>query len=202
MKAAPRAAGAGNVLRLLKKPLLALGVFAVGTFFMGQFVMFTYVRPFLETVTRVDLPTLSMILLAIGIAGFVGTMLISTFLKWGMYSTLVSIPLAMACIALGLIAFGGSTAAVFVLLGLWGLMATAAPTGWWAWLAKTLPEDAEAGGGLIVAVVQLCIALGSTIGGLLFDGSGYRPTFLASAALLLLAAFLAFRTSRVSATGA
>jgi predicted MFS family arabinose efflux permease len=30
---------------------------AVGTFFMGQFVVFTYVRPFLETVTRVAIPT-------------------------------------------------------------------------------------------------------------------------------------------------
>jgi predicted MFS family arabinose efflux permease len=82
------------------------------------------------------------------------------------------------------------------LLGLWGLIATAAPVGWWSWLAKALPRDAEAGGGLMVAVIQLSIALGSTLGGLLFDASGYRLTFLASAILLVLAAVAAFFTSR------
>jgi predicted MFS family arabinose efflux permease len=50
----------------------------------------------------------------------------------------------------------------------------------------------------MVAVVQLCIALGSAAGGLLFDAGGYRSTFAASAVLLLVAAFLAFATSRAS----
>jgi len=199
MAPAPRVPGSNNVFRLLKNPLVALGMLAAGVFFMGQFVLFTYVRPFLETVTRVDLPTLSMTLLVIGVAGFVGTMLIGVVLSKGMYRTLVGIPFVMALVALALSAFGGCTAVVVVLLGLWGLLATAAPTGWWSWLARVLPKDAEAGGGLMVAMVQLCIALGSTLGGILFDGSGYRATFMASAALLLLAAGLAWRTARAQA---
>ncbi|MFP3556705.1 MFS transporter [Paraburkholderia sp. SIMBA_049] len=199
MKAEPRKAGSGNVFRLLRSPVVTLGMLAVGAFFMGQFVLFTYVRPFLETVARVDVTTLSMILLVIGIAGFVGTMLIGTLLKAGMYRTLVLIPLLMASTALALIAFGNSVVAAFVLLGLWGLMATAAPVGWWSWMAKSLPKDAEAGGGLMVAVIQLSIALGSTVGGMLFDGSGYRITFMASACVLLIAALLAFLASRAKA---
>lgn len=194
--AAPRKAGAGNVFRLFKSRLVSFGMLSVGIFFMGQFVLFTYLRPFLETVTGVDVSMLSMILLVIGVAGFVGTILIGTFLKTGMYRVLVSIPLLMAAIALSLIVLGGGVAAAFVLLGLWGLIATAAPVGWWSWLAKVLPKDAEAGGGLMVAVIQLSIALGSTLGGLLFDGSGYRMTFLASSILLVLAAVTAFFTSR------
>lgn len=39
------------------------------------------------------------------------------------------------------------------------MLATAAPTGWWTWIARTLPDNAEAGGGLMVAVIQLAIAL-------------------------------------------
>ena len=199
MKAAPRVAGSGNVFRLFKNRLITLGMLAVGTFFMGQFVLFTYVRPFLETVTLVDLPTLSMILLVIGVGGFIGTLLIGGLLKTGLYRTLVVIPLLMAAIALALIAFGGSVTMAFVLLGLWGLVATAAPVGWWSWLAISLPKEAEAGGGLMVATVQLSIALGSTIGGMLFDGNGYRMTFVASAAVLALAALLAFLASRSQA---
>lgn len=196
MKAAPRVAGSGNVFRLFKSRLVTLGMLAVGAFFMGQFVLFTYVRPFLETVTRVDVSTLSMILLVIGVGGFIGTMLIGGFLKTGLYRTLVAIPLLMAVIGLALIAFGDSVIMTFVLLGLWGLVATAAPVGWWSWLAISLPKDAEAGGGLMVAMIQLSIALGSTIGGILFDGSGYRTTFVASAVVLVLAALLAFLISR------
>ncbi len=199
MAAAPRKADAGNVFRLFKRPLITFGMLSVGIFFMGQFVLFTYLRPFLETVTGVDVAMLSMILLVIGVAGFVGTFLISSFLKTGMFRVLICIPLLMAAIALALIVFGSGVVATFVLLGLWGLIATAAPVGWWSWLAKALPKDAEAGGGLMVAVIQLSIALGSTLGGLLFDGSGYRMTFLASALLLVFAAVMTFFTSRKQA---
>jgi predicted MFS family arabinose efflux permease len=45
----------------------------------------------------------------------------------------------------------------------------------------------------------LAIALGSTVGGLLFDASGYRSTFVASAAVLLFAALLSMMTARSQA---
>ncbi len=197
MPAQSRAAGSGNVFRLFKSRLVTLGMLAVGAFFMGQFALFTYVRPFLETVTHVDVSTLSLILLAIGVAGFIGTAIIGLFLKRGLYPTLIIIPVLMAVIALMLIPFGPSVAAAAVLLGLWGLMATAAPVGWWTWIAQAMPKNAEAGGGLMVAVIQLAIALGSTVGGLLFDASGYQSAFVASAVVLLLAAFLTFLASRL-----
>lgn len=196
MKAERRLAGSGNIFKLLKSRSVALGMAGCGTFFMGQFALFTYVRPFLETVTRVDVSALSLILLVMGVAGFVGTTIIGTLLKWGLYWTLIIIPILMAVIALTLIPFGAKVAAVAVLLGFWGLMATAAPVGWWNWIAQVMPKNAEAGGGLMVAVIQLAIALGSTVGGLLFDSRGYQSAFVASAAMLLFAAFLTFLTSR------
>ena len=196
MRAEKPTASSGNVFKLLKNPAVALGMAAVSIFFMGQFALFTYLRPFLETVTGVDVPTLSFILLTMGVGGFIGTILIGTFLKRSFYGTLLAIPLLMAVIAVLLIAFGSSVSIAVALLDVWGLVATAAPVGWWSWLARTLPENAEAGGGLMVAVVQLAIGLGSTVGGLLFDKSGYQSTFVMSAALLLVSALLAFLTSR------
>ena len=164
---------------------------------MGQFALFTYVRPFLETVTQVSISTLSLILLVIGVAGFMGTVVIGSVLKRSLLAPLIVIPVVMAVIALTLIPLGTSLIAVAVLMGLWGLIATAAPVAWWSWIAKALPQSAEAGGGLMVAVIQLSIALGSTVGGLLFDNAGYQSTFMVSAAVLLLAAGLAFLTSRM-----
>lgn len=199
MQTEERTAGSGNVFKLFKSGSIALGMAACGAFFMGQFALFTYVRPFLETVTHVGVSTLSFILLAMGVAGFIGTIFIGTFLKRSMYRALIAIPILMSVIAVALIAFGGQIVAAATLLSLWGLVATAAPVGWWSWVAQTMPRDAEAGGGLMVAVIQLAIALGSTVGGVLFDGSGYQATFVASAIVLLIAAFLGFLTSRSDA---
>jgi predicted MFS family arabinose efflux permease len=61
-----------------------------------------------------------------------------------------------------------------------------------------MPESAEAGGGLMVAVVQLAIGLGSTLGGLLLDMRGYQSTFTLSAVLLLGSTFLAILTARAN----
>lgn len=188
MKPLDRPPGSANVFTLLGDRVVALGMAACGTFFMGQFALFTYVRPFLETVTHVSTTTLPMILLVIGVAGFIGTSLVGAILKRGLYGTLIIIPILMAAIAALLIPLGGQTTATVVLLGLWGLLSTAAPVGWWSWIAKTMPRNAEAGGGLMVAIVQLAIASGSTVGGMLFDHGGYQGTFAVSAIALLTAA--------------
>lgn len=189
-------AGAGAAFRLLKRPVVALGMAGTALFFMGQFALFTYLRPFLENVTHAGVSMVSGMLLIVGVAGFIGTTLIGAVLEKQLYRTLVVIPLVMAAIGLALMAFGSSLPATAALLGLWGLVATAAPVGWWTWLARTLPEDAEAGGGLIVAVVQLAIASGATIGGILFDASGYRASFSLSAAVLVAGAVLAWLAGR------
>lgn len=191
-------AGFFAVFAQLKRKVVVIGMLAVGLFFLGQFSLYTYIRPFLENITRVDVSTLSMILMLIGIAGFVGTTLINTPLKHAFYATLIVMPVILALTAVSLTFFGESVPAVVFLLGLWGLIATAAPVGWWAWVPKTFPDSAEAGGGLMVAVIQLSIALGSTLGGILYDLDGYVITFMASAAILLVASSLAIWTARLS----
>lgn len=174
-----------SVLHLFRVSIVPKGLLACGLLFMGQFALFTYVRPFLETVTSVSPSGLSLILLAIGVAGFVGTTIVSVFLNAWFYQTLITIPLLMAATAGILLLVGHNIWAVTFLLSLWGLLTTAAPTGWWTWIARVIPEDAEAGGGLMVAVIQLSIALGSTAGGLVFDSLGWQSAFGLSGFLLL-----------------
>ena len=188
--------GAGATFRVLRRPRVPYGIAAVTLLFMGQFALFTYLRPFLETVTHVNVSTLSLILLVVGVGGLVGTSLIGLFLRNRLYPVLVVMPLAMAAIAVGLIAFGSFVLAATALLALWGLIGTAAPVGWWTWLSKVLPEDAEAGGGLMVAAIQLAITLGASAGGFLFDRAGYETTFAVSAAILCGSALLALAASR------
>ena len=191
-----QAAAPPSTVAVLRRPRARWGILAVTLLFMGQFALFTYLRPFLETVTRVDVSMLSLLLLGMGAAGLLGTYLIGFLVARRLSAVLIAAPLAMAVIAGALVIFGQSLAATALLLAGWGLIGTAAPVAWWTWLSRTLPHDAEAGGGLMVAAIQLAITAGASLGGLLFDRGGHQGTFLASAALLGAAALTALRASR------
>lgn len=196
---APRAGGSAlGVLRLLGRRPIALGMAAILMLFMGQFALFTYLRPFLEQVTGVGIETLSLMLLAMGLAGAAGTVAIGHLLGRRLFSLLIGIPLLMAGLALLLLVVGRAEAPVFAALIGWGFLGTAAPVGWGTWLSRALPDEAEAGGGLQVAVIQLAITAGASLGGLMFDSLGWQATFLLSAMLLggsALAALSAWRLS-------
>jgi len=191
-----RSQSGGTVFRVLRRPHVPFGMIAVTLFFLGQFALYTYLRPFLETVTRVDVTTLSLMLLAMGGAGLVGTYVIGSILGAGLYRVLIAMSLAMAALAAALVLLGSSPIVVAVLLTAWGLIGTAAPVGWWTWLSRVLPDDAEAGGGLMVAVIQMAIALGATLGGVIYDMSGYQTTFAVSAAALGLSAVFTVLAAR------
>ena len=188
---------AGDVLRLFRNRQVALGMLAVSLSFMGQFALFTYLRPFLEQVTGVNVSVLSAMLLIVGLAGIIGTSLVGKVLEGRLYVTLAVIPVVMAAVAIALAAFGTSAWITAALLALWGMLGTAMPVAWWTWLTRTLPNDAEAGGGLMVAIIQFGITIGATVGGLVFDSRGAGVTFLSSAGILVLAGAVAFAASRV-----
>jgi len=189
-------ASALATFRVLRRPRVPLGMAAAALFFMGQFALFTYLRPFLETVTHAGVPTLSALLLVMGLAGLLGTSLIGRVLQTRLHAALVAMPLAMAFLAAILIGFGSFLPTVAGALLLWGLIGTAAPVGWWSWVSETLPDEAEAGGGLMVAVVQLAITGGAAFGGVLFDHAGYRATFSYSVLALVACAVMAFLAGR------
>lgn len=192
MPAASRKGDSG-MATLLIRPALLVGLVAVAFFFMGQFALYTYLRPFLEQVTHVGIGMLSTILLVIGVAAFIGNALIGRVVQRSLAGALVAAPAVMAVIAVLLAAFGASIMVATCLLALWGLVSSAA-VAWWTWVTRAAPDDAEAGGGLMVAVIQLAITLGATIGGVLFDRMGPVAEFLASAMILAIATVLAIVT--------
>jgi predicted MFS family arabinose efflux permease len=180
----------GSMVALLRRPAVLVGLIAVAFFFMGQFALYTYLRPFLEQVTHVSVGMLSTILLVIGVAAFIGNAVVGRVVQRTLTGTLAAAPAIMAAIAVMLAMFGASVTAVMCLLALWGLVSSAA-VAWWTWVTRAAPDDAEAGGGLMVAVIQLAITLGATIGGVAFDRMGAVREFLGSAAILFTASVCA-----------
>lgn len=175
----------GNVFRLLARRQVALGMTAILLLFMGQFALFTYLRPYLESVSGFGVTSLSAVMLLMGLAGVAGTWVVSRLLPRWLYSLAIGMPLTMALLAIVLVAASGSQTTVTLILGGWGFVGTAAPVAWGTWLSRVLSDDAEAGGGLQVAVIQFAITLGAALGGLLFDHSGWWSSFLFAAVLLV-----------------
>lgn len=190
---------AKSMLKLFRNPTVALGMLAVMLSFMGQFALFTYLRPFLEQITGVNVSILTWMLLVVGFTGLIGTSFVSRFLDGRLHTTLILIPLMMAAVAIAIAVFGTSEWITAGLLAVWGALSTAAPVAWSTWLTRTLPNDAEAGGGLMVAIIQLGITVGATVGGVVFDSLGGGVTFLSSAGILALSGLAAFAARKVHA---
>lgn len=179
-----------TLLEVLMRPQMGLGMMAILLVFTGHFAFFTYIRPFLETVTGVKASEMSAILLGFGAANFLGTFLGGMLLERDMRLTLMLMPLVMGVLGLVLAGLGSAPLADAAMIALWGLAFGAVPVAWSTWITRVVPDEAESGGGLIVAAVQLAIAVGAAAGGVIFDASGATGVFTASGLILLLAALL------------
>lgn len=191
----------GNVLRLLARRQVFLGMASTMFLFMGQFALFTYLRPYLEVTVGFTIEAISLLLLLMGLGGVLGTLAIGMALRVRLFSLLIGIPAVMALLAVGMVALNSASLSVAALLVAWGFFGTAAPVGWGTWVSRHISDDAEAGGGLSVAVIQLGITAGATGGGYLFDTIGWWGPFamatviLAASSILALAAMANARRS-------
>ncbi|WP_323122903.1 MFS transporter [Burkholderia alba] len=176
-----------TLLDVLRRPTVGLGMLATILVFTGHFAFFTYLRPFLEGVAGVGVNGLSAILLGYGVANFVGTSLAGRLLERSLRPVLIAMPAAMVVIGAMLVALGRAPIADAVLVALWGAAFGGIPVAWSTWITRTVPDEAESAGGLMVAAVQLAIATGAAAGGVVFDSSGANGVFVGAVGVLVVA---------------
>jgi predicted MFS family arabinose efflux permease len=173
--------------RLLGRRHFRLDLIAITFTWGSAFTMFTYLRPFLEQMTGVGVDLLSVLLLVLGGAGFVGSSL-SGRLFGGRVERMLCLPaLVMGSCTAALLIAGGSVIAVGLLLAIWGAMNTAMSVIWMSWMSRNVDDLPEAAGGLMVAVIQASILMGGVIGGFLLDLWAIEATFGGSVLLALVA---------------
>ncbi len=175
------------LFEVLGRPGIGIGMFAVLLVFAGHFTFFTYIRPFLETVTGVGVDGVTAILFGFGLANFLGTYLVAFVIQRSLRLALILLPLIMAGLALVLTFFGGVAAVDALLIAIWGLVFAGVPVSWSTWITRAMPDQAEAGGGLIVAAINFAIAAGAGLGGGLLEYYGPRGVFLISGLILVAA---------------
>ncbi|OSQ35742.1 MFS transporter [Thalassospira mesophila] len=175
-----------TLFEVMTRPRMRFGLIMTMLIFTGHFAMFTYVRPFLENVTGVAVSGVSGILLGFGIANFLGTYLAGVLIERNLKLTLTVMPVIMGLAGLGLATLqGDAPVADAILIAIWGMAFGAMPVGWSTWITRTVPDEAESGGGLLVASIQFAIAIGAALGGVIYNASGALGVFSVSGVLLL-----------------
>jgi predicted MFS family arabinose efflux permease len=181
----------GTLIEVLKRRGVAIGMICAMLVFVGHFAFFTYLRPFLEFSTGAGIAMISSVLLGFGVANLLGTVLSGFMLERSLRATLAFMPLVMAVICACLGTFNSSLGLDLTLITLWGMAFGAVPVAWSTWLTRTIPDEAESAGGLLVAAVQLAIMIGAAGGGAIYDFKGATAVFGASSAVLFAAALMA-----------
>jgi predicted MFS family arabinose efflux permease len=180
----------GTLIEVLKRPGVAVGMICAMLVFVGHFAFFTYLRPFLEFTTGAGIAMISSVLLGFGVASLFGTLLAGFMLERSLRATLAAMPLVMAIFAASLATSNGTLSIDLALITLWGLAFGAVPVAWSTWLTRTIPDEAESAGGLLVAAVQVAIMIGAAGGGAIYDFKGSIAVFGASSLVLFAAAFM------------
>jgi DHA1 family putative efflux transporter-like MFS transporter len=192
-------------LKLLKNPkiVVALGI----TFFWlgGYSITYTYISPFLLDITGMSEKFVSIALLAFGIASLIGSKLggFGTD-RWGFKRTLVTGMLFHATWLIVISFAAHSPGLMFPLLMLWSFSAwSSGPTQQYH-LISLAPEATSIMLSLNSSVIQLAMAAGAGIGGVVVEGASLTAITwigaagVAVAALMSAVAFGYFRVGAAS----
>ncbi|MDF9301951.1 MFS transporter [Tritonibacter mobilis] len=186
-----RAARIFTLFSLLGRRRVGFGMTAFLLVFAGHFGFFTYLRPFLEDVGGLGASGVTLVLLIFGFGTFLGNSVSSFLIGRSLPAVLVSMPLLLGVLALLLASFGEVTVLDAALVGLWGIAFGIIPVSWSTWVTQIVPDEAESGGGLLVATANLAIMIGAGLGGIVFDVYGVEALFVACGAVLVLGAVAA-----------
>ncbi|TMV46262.1 MFS transporter [Paenibacillus mesophilus] len=176
-------------LMLLKQPKIAIALSITFFWIVGYAIAYTYISPFLLTVTGMSEQTVSAGLFAFGIASLVGSKLggIGTD-KWGVSRTLIG-GMLLHAVALVLLSLSAHSAVlVFPLLMLWSFSAwSSGPTQQYH-LITLAPEASGIMLSLNTSVLQLAMAAGAGIGGIIVERASLAAISWIGAASVAVAA--------------
>ncbi|GMK43890.1 putative MFS-type transporter YbcL [Paenibacillus glycanilyticus] len=178
-------------LTMVKKPQIALALGITFFWILGYAIAFTYLSPYLLEVANMSERWVSVALFAYGIASLIGSKAggFSTD-KWGVAKTLTGgMLLNMVMLIVFSAASGTAAFLVFVFLMLWSFFSwSSAPTQQY-YLITLSPEASGIMLGLNTSVLQLAMAAGAGIGGVIIEHvSLHAITWIAAASIAVAAA--------------
>jgi len=193
-------------LALLRSPRIAVALSVTFFWIFGYAIMYTYISPFLLSITGMSERAVSIGLFAFGIASLIGSKLGGfSSDKWGIKRTLLGGMLLHAAVLLLLSVFSHSVALMFPLLMLWAFSAWSSGPTQQYYLLTLAPGASGIMLSLNSSMLQLAMAAGAGIGGAVVSGvslsavSWLGALAVAAAAVLAAASFRIGREARQQA---
>ena len=170
---------------LLRNTYARRSLLMVALVFGGHFAAYTYVTPFLIGRAGFDGSDITLMLLGFGIIGFVANFVASSLVARNLRSTAATMMLILIG-ALGLMPFlPHAMVALDIDVLAWGVAFGALPLCFSIWIQQASAKEPEAGSALFVSIIQMAIAGGSFIGGLIVDHTAVSGAFALGALMVL-----------------
>ncbi|CAM3729345.1 MFS transporter [Bordetella tumulicola] len=166
---------------------LRLGLIMTMLLVAGHFMAFTFVRPWLLSVSGFDPEWIGVLLFAYGSAGIMGNFIAGANAARRAGWTLIVIAAGLAITQLLLFSTADGAWAGALVLVLWGLAYGGVSVSVMTWTMKAAPKALEPATAWSVTAFNSAIGLGSFVGGNVVDRYGLHANVLAACGLLLLA---------------
>ncbi|GIH20014.1 MFS transporter [Rugosimonospora africana] len=181
----------GHLAKVFRVPM-ARTVLVVGAVVtVGQFSASTFVTPFLLQKADLASDLATVLFLGYGLAGIVGTLLGSALVARSRIWTFVGAAASFGVVLVFLPALSGAPITVSVLFVVWGLIWGLVPLALQTLMLTTTPDAPEASAAVLMSVLQLAIAVGSALGGLLVDSAGLSLVFIVGGIIAIVAGLVA-----------
>jgi predicted MFS family arabinose efflux permease len=155
--------------------------------FGAHFATYTYITPFLLHNADFSMSTITWLLLGFGVIGFVSNFAASVAVD---RSVKASVAVMISLMLLALLAMPvvrhSPLGVTFAILA-WGISFGAMPLCFSVWIQRATPDHPEAGSALFVGTIQIAIAVGSLVGGMVVDHVGIHADFMLGSIFALLA---------------
>ncbi|WP_103107527.1 MFS transporter [Brevibacillus reuszeri] len=157
-------------LSLLKTPRISIALSISFFWILGYTIIYTYISPFLLTITGMSDQMVSIGLFAFGIASLLGSQVGGYGAdKWGIPRTMIGGLLLHSGILLLITAFSHSSVFVLPLLMLWSFFAWSTGPVQQVYLIDMAPNASGIILSLNTSIVQLGMAVGAVIGGMVVE---------------------------------
>lgn len=176
-----------HLLDVFRSRVARLGLVATVPIIVGQFAALTFIRPFFESEVRADPQLITFLLLAFGAAGILGTVIGGSLVARSKVATLSGVAAVLGAVLILLPLASGSTIAAGALFIGWGVLWGMIPLALQTWMISALPAAPEAASAVQLSTLQLSIAAGSLLGGVLVDTAGLHVNLWIAGALMVAA---------------
>lgn len=175
-----------DLMALLRRPYARKSMLMVALVFGAHFSTYTYITPFLLRDADFAMSGITWLLLGFGIIGFFSNFIVSATVTRSLKGSAAAMILLLLIALVSLPLLQHAQAGVAAVLLVWGVAFGALPLCFSVWIQRSTPDLPEAGSALFVGIIQVAIAAGSSIGGVVVDHVGMSTNFLFGSALALL----------------